>query len=88
MTACAPEHRVKVLFRCHTECCGAPLRRTWDCPTGVGGRERKHLLGQPTNLEGKPEGERSLSVKRLSAKGCSVRGRKSCTHERGEAWIG
>ncbi len=72
--------------RCHPESCGAPFRRTLDCPTGAGGRERNHLLGQPANLEGKLEGERSLSEKRQNAKGWSVRGRKSCTQ--GEACIG
>jgi len=36
----------------------------------AGGRERKHLLGQPANLEGKPEGERSMAEKRHGPKGC------------------
>jgi hypothetical protein len=41
------------------------------------------LLGHPTDLEGKPKGENSMSGKRINAKLCSMMRRKSCTH--GEA---
>ena len=45
----------------------------------------KRPLGQPIYLEGKPEGDKSMSVKRLNEKLCIVMHRKSCVQERGKA---
>jgi hypothetical protein len=43
--------------------------------------ESDYLLGHPTYLEGKPEGENSMLGKRLNMKVCNVRHRKSCVQE-------
>src|SRR5947209_4615221 len=43
--------------------------------------ESQHHLRRLTDLAGKPKGERSMSGKRLSRKGCTARRRKSCVQE-------
>jgi len=40
-----------------------------------------NLLGHLPYLAGKPKGDKSMVGKRLNAKGCNVKCRKSCVHE-------
>jgi hypothetical protein len=55
--------------------------------------ESEHHLRHLTYLAGKPQGESSMSGKRLSRKIGTVMRRKSCVHahperDRGQTWIG
>jgi hypothetical protein len=60
---------------------GAPHRQLLNSFLKSRRLRANHLLGRLTYLNGKPDRESSMLGKRLNAKVCHVKCRKSCVHE-------